>query len=125
MSIIYHTVFAEAHCNEQSLSYYCPVCNQFCCSHCPSGSMYHDWTHICVHNEIEHRVEIENEIDEEDEIDFQEIDDDIDDDENDFDEEQEIDFQEIDDDENDYILDDITSHGNSYPQNLTHCDRNI
>ena len=102
MSIIYHTVFAEAHCNEQSLAYFCPVCNQFCCSHCSNGSMFHDWSHICVHNEIEHKVEIENDFDEEQEIVFQEIDDN-------------------DDDENDYILDNIASQGKSYSQKLTHC----
>lgn len=61
-----HFVFAERHCHEQSLAYYCETCDRLICSHCSNDYMFHDYSHVCIDNDgILHRYEIVNELDEE------------------------------------------------------------
>ena len=101
MSTQQHFVFAEVHCHENSLAYYCPLCNIIICSHCANENMSHDWSHTCVHDDITHRFDIDDGFDEE------------------FDEEF---------DDQDYHLDNIASGGRSAdngPHFMSFSGRNI
>jgi len=109
MSIQQYFVSAEAHCHENSLAYYCHMCNIIICSHCANANMSHDWSHTCVHDGITYKFEIDNDFD------------------NDFDDDDDFDDEEESDDDQDYHLDNIASGGrvDNGPHFMSFSDRNI